>query len=429
MDSTSSTSSSRRRKQKFNPLQQNEIGSSSSSSFQSPNPSVGSRTMTSSTGATSPSKRATSAEASRAQASPAASTSGGPIVSPLRDPSHYEELSVIGNGAYGTVYRARDKATDSIVALKKMRFTLTEDGVPMAILREISLLKQLEKFDHPNIVRLLDICHGQRREREMSLYLVFEHVHQDLASYLEKCPSPGLGQDRIKDIIWQILCGVDFLHSHRIVHRDLKPQNLLVTRAGNVKLTDFGLARIYEFYTLLTSVVVTLWYRSPEVLMGLPYATPVDMWSCGCIFAELFLRKPLFPGQYEMDQLQKIFDKIGTPSEEDWPENAAVARSNFKVTNAQAWKDMVPEMDEQAQDLVRKMLSFDPSERITASEALLHPYFSEYGFSPLSFSPASTSSRSMRSSDHSSSLNSSSNLSFSSHDESGGSLGESGLKH
>lgn len=162
--------------------------------------------------------------------------------------------------------------------------------------------------------------------------------------------------------------------------------------------------------------------------MGLPYATPVDMWSCGCIFAELFLRKPLFPGQYEMDQLQKIYDKIGTPSEEDWPENAAVARSNFKVTGAQSWKDLVPEMDEQAQDLVQKMLTFDPSERITASEALLHPYFSDYGFSPLSFSPASSSSRSMRSSDHSSSLNSSSNLSFSSHDESGGSLGESSAK-
>jgi serine/threonine protein kinase len=118
-------------------------------------------------------------------------SSGGAVLQTLRDPSHYEELSVIGNGAYGTVYRARDRATDTIVALKKMRFSLTEDGVPMAILREISLLKQLEKFDHPNIVRLMDICHGQRREREMSLYLVFEHVHQDLASYLEKCPSPG----------------------------------------------------------------------------------------------------------------------------------------------------------------------------------------------------------------------------------------------
>jgi len=294
----------------------------------------------------------------------------------------------------------------------------------MAILREISLLKQLEKFDHPNIVRLLDICHGQRREREMSLYLVFEHVHQDLASYLEKCPPPGLPQDRIKYIIWQILCGVDFLHSHRIVHRDLKPQNLLVTKEDVVKLTDFGLARIYEFYTLLTSVVVTLWYRSPEVLMGLSYATPVDIWSCGCIFAELFLRKPLFPGQYEMDQLSRIFDVIGTPAEEEWPENAALTRNNFKACPAKPWNELVPEMDAQAQDLIQKMLCFSPSKRITASEALLHPYFSEYGFEPLSFSPSSSSSsRSMRTSDASSSFNSSF-LSSSSHNESGGSMGD-----
>ena len=230
----------------------------------------------------------------------------------------------------------------------------------------------------------------------------------------------------MQDIIWQILCGVDFLHSHRIVHRDLKPQNLLVTLDGNVKLTDFGLARIYEFYTLLTSVVVTLWYRSPEVLMGLPYATPVDMWSCGCIFAELYLRKSLFPGQYEMDQLQKVFDVIGTPTEEDWPERAAVKRCNFKASPSKSWREVVPEMDEKAQDLVRKMLCFNPHQRITASEALLHPYFSDSGFQPLSFSPASassSSSRSMRTSDggHSSDRSLDSSLTFSSHDESGSS--------
>jgi len=185
----------------------------------------------------------------------------------MRTPEHYEMIDQIGKGAYGTVYKAKDRLTGNIVALKTMRFLLTEDGVPMAILREISLLKQLERFDHPNIVRLLDITHGQRRDREMSLHLIFEHIHGDLASYLEKCPPPGLEPDRIKDLMFQILSGVDFLHSHRIVHRDLKPQNLLVTLDGVVKLTDFGLARIYDFYTLLTSVVVTLWYRSPEVLM------------------------------------------------------------------------------------------------------------------------------------------------------------------
>ena len=149
-------------------------------------------------------------------------------------------------------------------------------------------------------------------------------IIKDLNLYIERCPPPGLAPDRIKDIMWQILSGVDFLHSHRIVHRDLKPQNILVSREGSVKLADFGLARIYDFSSLLTTVVVTLWYRSPEILLGTTYATPVDLWSCGCILAELFLRRPLFPGQYEVDQLGKIFGVLGTPSEAEWPPNSSV---------------------------------------------------------------------------------------------------------
>ena len=152
---------------------------------------------------------------------------------------------------------------------------------------------------------------------------ISDHI-QDLNLYIERCPPPGLAPDRIKDIMWQILSGVDFLHSHRIVHRDLKPQNILVSREGSVKLADFGLARIYDFSSLLTTVVVTLWYRSPEILLGTTYATPVDLWSCGCILAELFLRRPLFPGQYEVDQLGKIFGVLGTPSEAEWPPNSSV---------------------------------------------------------------------------------------------------------
>merc|ERR1712158_273000 len=125
---------------------------------------------------------------------------------------------------------------------------------------------------------------------------------------------------------------------------------------GTLKLADFGLARIYDFNTLLTSTVVTLWYRAPEVLLGTTYATPVDIWSAGCILAELYTRKPLFPGQYEVDQLGKIFEVIGTPVEAEWPEESSVLRS--------------------------KMLTFQPSLRITASEALSHPYFADFGVSP-----------------------------------------------
>ena len=159
------------------------------------------------------------------------------------------------SGAYATVYKAESRRTNEIVAMKKVRIALTEDGVPMTILREISLLRHLGRYNHPNIVRLVDICHGPRREREMALYLVFEHVHEDLDKYIKRIPEPGVPMEKVKDLMWQILCGVDFLHSHRIVHRDIKPQNILVARDGTVKIADFGLARIYDFNTLLTSTV------------------------------------------------------------------------------------------------------------------------------------------------------------------------------
>merc|ERR1719195_2453771 len=291
------------------------------------------------------------------------------------------------------------------LAMKKVRIALTEDGVPMTILREISLLRHLGKYNHPNIVKLVDICHGPRQEREMVLYLVFEHVDQDLNAYLSKCPPPGVGQDKVKDLMWQILCGVDFLHSHRIVHRDIKPQNILLANSGSLKLADFGLARIYDFNALLTSTVVTLWYRAPEVLLGTTYATPVDIWSVGCIFAELFTRKPLFPGQYEVDQLGKIFEVIGTPVEADWPEESSVLRSNFSYARGRGVHGILAELDPQATDLLSKMLTFHPSSRITAAEALAHPYFADFGVSPHDLSSSSSSGNTTMSTMSDSSLN------------------------
>eukprot|EP00090_Calanus_glacialis_P001341 TRINITY_DN1094_c0_g1_i1.p1 TRINITY_DN1094_c0_g1~~TRINITY_DN1094_c0_g1_i1.p1 ORF type:complete len:376 (-),score=50.41 TRINITY_DN1094_c0_g1_i1:496-1623(-) len=340
------------------------------------------------------------------------------------DVTQYRELNAIGTGAYGTVYKAEDLKNNEIVAMKKVRIALTEDGVPMSVLREISLLRHLGKYNHPNIVRLVDICHGPRYDREMVLYLVFEHVDQDLNAYLERCPPPGLGAEKIKDLMWQILCGVDFLHSHRIVHRDIKPQNILLSNDGTLKLADFGLARIYDFNALLTSTVVTLWYRAPEVLLGTTYATPVDMWSVGCIFAELFTRKPLFPGQYEVDQLAKIFEMLGTPSESEWPDDSAVLRNNFVYARPRSVADMVPEIDPLAKDLLERMLRFDPKKRITAHEALAHPYFSEYGCSPhdTSTSSSSAASSSTRMSDRSSRLSDMSDSSLNiSHNTSGSS--------
>ena len=142
------------------------------------------------------------------------------------------------------------------------------------------------------------------------------------------------------------------LHSHRIVHRDIKPQNILITSNGNVKLTDFGLARIYDFNSLLTTTVVTLWYRAPEVLLGVTYATPVDIWSAGCILAELTSGQPLFPGRNETDQLGTIFSLLGTPNEVDWPEESPVLRNNFSYSRPQNVRERLPEIGTDAKDLL-----------------------------------------------------------------------------
>ncbi|XP_067385816.1 cyclin-dependent kinase 4 isoform X4 [Emydura macquarii macquarii] len=225
--------------------------------------------------------------------------------------AQYEPVAEIGVGAYGTVYKARDLQSGKFVALKNVRVQTNENGLPLSTVREVALLKRLEHFDHPNIVRLMDVCATTRTERETKVTLVFEHVDQDLKTYLDKAPAPGLPVETIKDLMRQFLSGLDFLHSNCIVHRDLKPENILVTSGGQVKLADFGLARIYSCQMALTPVVVTLWYRAPEVLLQSTYATPVDMWSVGCIFAEMFRRKPLFCGNSEADQLGKIFE-IGT---------------------------------------------------------------------------------------------------------------------
>lgn len=292
----------------------------------------------------------------------------------------YEEVAEIGNGAYGTVYKARDLQNEGrFVALKRVRIVNSEEGMPLSTIREIALLKQIDNFSHENIVRLLDVFHTTSPFRqETHLSLVFEHIEQDLSVYLENCPQPGLPEWKIKDITHQLLNGVDFLHSHRIVHRDLKPQNILVSKTGQVKIADFGLARIYRDAMALTSVVVTLWYRAPEVLLQSSYATAVDIWSVGCIMAELYNRKPLFEGKSDVDQLHKIFSIIGTPSQNDWPSSVSLSRSSFPRCVPFSLAELIPEMCSSGTHLLKCMLIFSPQRRIGSTEALQHEYFQEF---------------------------------------------------
>uniref|UniRef100_A0A2K5KXG2 Cyclin-dependent kinase 4 n=4 Tax=Cercopithecidae TaxID=9527 RepID=A0A2K5KXG2_CERAT len=171
--------------------------------------------------------------------------------------SRYEPVAEIGVGAYGTVYKARDPHSGHFVALKSVRVPNgggAGGGLPISTVREVALLRRLEAFEHPNVVRLMDVCATSRTDREIKVTLVFEHVDQDLRTYLDKAPPPGLPAETIKDLMRQFLRGLDFLHANCIVHRDLKPENILVTSGGTVKLADFGLARIYSYQMALTPV-------------------------------------------------------------------------------------------------------------------------------------------------------------------------------
>lgn len=310
-----------------------------------------------------------------------------PVVASINDVSalfqnaqKYEELSLIGTGAYGTVYKARDLHNGGqIVAMKKVKVALTEDGIPLSTVREIALLRQLEAYRHPNIVRLLDVCHGGQcleRDQQLVLFLVFEHVEQDLDSFLSRAPGP-LPESRIRSMSHDIISGVDFLHSHRIVHRDLKPHNLLVTVAGRVKLADFGLAKTYDVEMKLTSVVVTLWYRPPEVLLGARYCSALDVWSAGCVLAQLHTRRPLLPGASDSDQLHRIFRLIGRPPRSEWPDNVSIELDSFPSYPPQDLARILPRIHPHALDLIKGMLVFDPSKRLTAMDCLEHPYFTE----------------------------------------------------
>lgn len=183
----------------------------------------------------------------------------------------------------------------------------------------------------PNLPsRLLDVCIAQNSAKEQLLYLVFEHLEHDLADYLYSLPpNIQLAQNVVQRMSKEILTGISFLHSHRIVHRDLKPQNLLVSSEGLVKIADFGLAKTYDYDMQLTSVVVTLWYRPPEILLNQGYTSAVDIWSVACIIAEMIQLRPLFPGQSEKNQLEKILELTGSP--EEWPENTPLDKDAFPI--------------------------------------------------------------------------------------------------
>lgn len=272
----------------------------------------------------------------------------------------FQKLEKIGEGTYGVVYKAKDKYTGELVALKKIRLEHEEEGVPSTAIREISILKELQ---HPNIVRLRDVIH-----LDSKLYLVFEYLEQDLKHFMDSLPPGKLDPLLIKSYLYQLLNGLAYCHANRILHRDLKPQNLLIDKRGFLKLADFGLARAFGIPVRhYTHEVVTLWYRAPEILLGARrYSTAVDIWSAGCIFAEMILRMPLFPGDSEIDELYKIFRALGTPNEQIWKDVCSLPdyKTTFPNWPVRHIRETVPFSDELGLDLLSKMLVYDPNYRI-----------------------------------------------------------------
>lgn len=304
---------------------------------------------------------------------------------PSRSVECYERLNFIDEGTYGVVFRARDIQTGKIYALKQVKLSREKDGFPITSLREITTLLSVS---HENVVQLREVVVGSTLDK---IYLVMEYANHDMFSLLERMKRPYTISE-IKSLMLQLLRGVSHLHENWILHRDLKPSNLLLTSDGVMKICDFGLARYYEDPLFkYTQGVVTLWYRAPELLMGSPlYSTSVDIWAVGCIFAELILTKPLFNGKGELDQLGKIADLLGAPSEEKWrgySDLPNAKRLNFRKSDkANKLKDRfldiqgppgMARVSENAVDLLEKMLLYDPAERISAVEALKHPYFAE----------------------------------------------------
>ncbi|XP_034946461.1 mitogen-activated protein kinase 1 [Chelonus insularis] len=292
----------------------------------------------------------------------------------------YTNLAYMGEGAYGMVVSAYDNVTKTKVAIKKIS-PFEHQTYSQRTLREIKILT---RFKHENIIDIRDIIRAPTIDQMKDVYIVQCLMETDLYKLLK---SQAISNDHICYFLYQILRGLKYIHSANVLHRDLKPSNLLLNTTCDLKICDFGLARVadpdHNHAGFLTEYVATRWYRAPEIMLNSKgYTKSIDIWSVGCILAEMFSRRAIFPGKHYLDQLNHILGILGSPSSEDLEciinEKARNYLQSLPYKPKVPWNCLFPNADPRALDLLDKMLTFNPNKRIVVEDALAHPYLEQY---------------------------------------------------